>query len=123
MTATEKLSKAERWRLKKAGPGGYYDSDQTAGWNGAFLVPLEGEMWQVIISDGGGWRHLSATNAQRRQLPSWHIMCRLRDAFFPDDSWVVQFHPPKTAYINDHAYVLHLWECLDGFPTPLECMV
>jgi hypothetical protein len=121
MTVTEKLCKADRWRIKKG--AGQLDSNQTDGWNGAFIVPLEGEMWQVIISDQCGWRHLSATNAQKKQLPSWHIMCRLRDAFFPDDAWVVQFHPPKEDYIDIHPYVLHLWECLDGFPTPIFALV
>lgn len=124
MTTTEKLAKAERWRITKGTLGAQLDSDATYGWNGAFLVPLDGQMWQVIISDGGGWRHLSATNAQKRETPSWHTMCRLRDYFFDDSAWVVQFHPPKEAYINDHPFVLHLWESLDAeMPVPVIGLV
>lgn len=124
MTATEKLARANRWRIRKGTLEGRLDSEDTDGWNGAFIVPIDGEMWQVIISDGGGWRHLSATNAQKRQLPPWNVMSRLRDYFFPDDSWVVQFHPPKDCYINDHPFVLHLWESYDTqMPTPLLVMV
>jgi hypothetical protein len=98
-------------------------STDSAGWNGAFMVPLNGQLWQVIIGDGSaldtGWRHLSVTNAQRRELPPWEVMCRLKDLFFADDAWVVQFHPPKEVYVNDHPYVLHLWEPLDAeLPTP-----
>lgn len=115
VTGLEKLMRAERWRIK-TGP---LSSDSPAGFNGAFLVPLEGEMWHVIISDGMGWRHLSATNAQKKQLPSWRVMCRLKDAFFGDDAWVAQFHPPKDQYVDDHPFCLHLWESIDAqMPTP-----
>lgn len=120
MTCLEKLCRANRWRIKT----GTMASDETHGWNGAFLVPLEGEMWQVIISDGGGWRHLSVANAQRRLMPSWNIMCRLKELFFDDESWVMELHPAKSAYINDHPFCLHLWEPLsEKLPVPYECMV
>ena len=120
MTCLEKLAKANRWRIRTGKMG----SDDTAGWNGAFIVPLEGHMWQVLISDGMGFRHLSATNAQKSMLPSWNVMCRLRDYFFADDAWVMQLHPPKDEYINDHPYVLHLWESLnDPIPIPPNFMV
>src|ERR1700751_2531619 len=108
MTCLEKLSKANRWRVRTGKMG----SDESAGWNGAFIVPLEGEMWQVILSDGLGWRHLSITNAQTRELPSWNTMCRVKELFFGDDEWALQFHPPKADYINDHPFVLHLWQPL-----------
>jgi hypothetical protein len=108
-TCLEKLRRAERWRIRK-GPGA---SDETEGWNGAFLVPLEGELWHVIISDKMGWRHLSVSNAQKKVLPTWGIMCRLKDAFFGDADWVCQWHPAKEDYINDHPFCLHLWQALD----------
>ena len=83
------------------------------------MVPMEGEFWQVRLSDGMGWRHLSVTNAQRKALPTWNVMCRLKEAFWGDDEWVVQFHPPKEEYINDHPFVLHLWSPLnDTLPRP-----
>ena len=120
MTCLEKLVRANRWRIKT----GELGSDETAGFNGAFLVPMEGEMWQVILSDGMGWRHLSITNAQRHQMPSWNIMCRVKELFFGDDDWCVQFHPAKEDYINDHPWVLHLWQPLnEKLPTPYVFMV
>jgi hypothetical protein len=120
MTGLEKLIKANRWRIRT----GQYGSDETAGWNGCFLVPLEGEMWHVMLGDGMGWQHLSISNAQRRILPSWNVMCRVKEAFFSDEDWCVQFHPAKDDYINDHPYTLHLWRPLnEPLPVPHACLV
>ena len=99
-------------------------SDETAGWNGVFIVPLEGEMWKVMIADGMGWQHLSISNAQRRLLPSWTVMCRIKEAFFSDDDWVVQYHPAKADYVNDHPFTLHLWRPLnESLPVPYAALV
>ncbi|HET9363943.1 MAG TPA: hypothetical protein VFP71_03050 [Candidatus Angelobacter sp.] len=115
MTCTEKLSRASRWRIRT----GAFSSTEVDGWNGHFLVPLEGELWHVIISDQCEWRHLSVTNAQKKMLPSWNIMCRLKDAFFGDEDWVCQYHPAKDDNINDHPFCLHLWQPLnEQLPTP-----
>ena len=120
MTALEKLVRANRWRIKT----GKLASDETSGFNGAFLVPLDGELWYVIISDDLGWRHLSVTNAQKKVIPPWTIMCRLKDAFFADQEWAVQYHPAKDDNVNDHAYCLHLWSPLnEELPKPPIFMV
>lgn len=105
MTGLEKLSRANRWRIR----AGQFASTDQDGFNGHFLVPLNGELWHVIIADGWGWKHLSVTNAQKRMMPPWEIMCRLKEAFFADDEWACQFHPAKDDYVNDHPYCLHLW--------------
>jgi len=120
MTCLEKLIRANRWRIRQ----GKYASDDTAGWNGQFLVPLDGELWLVQISDGEGWRHLSVSNAQKKLIPSWYTMCRLKSSFFGDEDWVVQFHPGKSDYINDHPSCLHLWQPLnDELPHPSFTLV
>jgi hypothetical protein len=120
MTGLEKLCKANRWRIKT----GRMASDETAGWNGCFLVPMEGEMWHVMIADGMGWKHLSIKNAQRRILPPWNVMCRVKELFYADDEWAVQFHPAREDYVNDHPGVLHLWCPLnESLPKPPICMV
>lgn len=119
-TCLEKIRRAERWRVKDGKMG----SDQTAGWNGCFVIPLEGQLWQVTISDGMGWRHLSATNAQKRQLPPWEVMTRLKDLFFADEEWVTLFIPAKADYINDHPWVHHLWSPTDvEMPRPYAALV
>jgi hypothetical protein len=109
MTTLEKLRRAERWRIKT----GEFASAETDGWNGHFLCPIDGELWYVRLSDGWGWRHLSISNAQRKVLPSWQIMCRAKDAFWDDEIYVVQYHPAKGDHINDCGWCLHLWEPLE----------
>jgi hypothetical protein len=115
VTTLEKLLKANRWRIRN----GKMASDETYGFNGAFLVPIDGAMWHVIISDGMGWKHLSITNAERKVLPSWNVMCRAKDLFFADDEWTVQFMPAKDDNINDHPFCLHIWMPLnEEMPRP-----
>jgi hypothetical protein len=119
-TSLEKLCRANRWRIR----AGELGSSEVDGWNGHFIVPLDGELWHVMLSDGAGWKHLSVTNAQKRMLPSWTTMCRLRDAFFDDADWVVQFHPAKDDNINAHPYCLHLWMPLnEDLPHPSFVLV
>jgi hypothetical protein len=108
-TCLEKLMRANRWRVRT----GKYASEDSAGWNGVFLVPIDGEIYNVMIGDGMGFRHLSVTNAQKKKLPDWTTMCRLKDMFFSEDSWVVQYHPPKEEHVNFHPFCLHLWESID----------
>jgi hypothetical protein len=116
VTTLAKLRRAERWRTK--------GSDETDGWNGDFLVPLDGELWHVRISDGWGWRHASVSNAQRKVIPSWTTMSRIKACFFADDAWVVEYHPPKEDNVNDCEFCLHLWESLDEkMPIPPVILV
>jgi hypothetical protein len=108
-TALEKLMRANRWRIR-TGKAGTTEID---GFNGAFLIPLEGEMYHVMISDGMGWKHVSIVNAQRKVLPPWSVMTRVKDLFFADDEWCCQFFPAKDDYVNDLPWCLHLWMPLD----------
>jgi hypothetical protein len=114
-TALEKILRANRWRIRE----GRMASEDVDGWNGAFLVPLDGELYHVMISDGEGFRHLSCTNAQKKVLPPWSAMTRLKEMFWADDDWVVLYIPAKDVYINDHPYCHHLWQPLnESLPTP-----
>ena len=61
----------------------------------------------VIWSFGGGWDHVSVSFSYR--CPTWEEMCRVKDVFFHDEECVVQYHPPKSQYVNKHPYCLHLW--------------
>jgi hypothetical protein len=120
MTCLEKLRKAERWRITT----GKMASDATYGWNGHFLVPLEGQIWLVRISDEMGWRHLSVSNSQNRKLPDWMVLRRLKEAFYADEEWACQYFPAREEYINDCQWCLHLWSPLnDTLPTPSFVLV
>lgn len=95
----------EKFRVKT----GIYASDETFGTNGQFIVislklprPL-----RIIASDGGGWEHVSVSLQDR--CPSWDEMNFTKDLFWDEDDCVVQFHPPRADYINNHPYCLHLW--------------
>lgn len=97
--------KAERYRVRR----GVMASDSHYGNNGAFLVPCGKETLMVVASDGAGWDHVSVSLQHR--CPTWEEICFVKDLFFRDDEWAVQFHPARSAYVNDHPYCLHLWRC------------
>lgn len=103
-------------------------SSRSDGWNGAFRIPRYGlDYFMIICSDGGGWDHVSvhiADNMNMLSTPNWQDMCRIKDMFFSDDEVVVQFHPAKKNYVNNHRHTLHLWRCQNQeFPTPPKLFV
>lgn len=75
--------------------------------NGAFRLRIKGEEWTVIASSEFGWEHVSISHT--RKMPSWAVMCALKDLFFAEDEVVMQLHPAKRDYVNHHPYCLHLW--------------
>ncbi len=93
-----------QYRVKSGALG----SDDTFGNNGLFIVPFKSFKLQVIASDGEGWEHASVSLPNR--CPNWEEMCFIKDLFWGEDKWVVQFHPPKSEYVNNHPYCLHLWK-------------
>lgn len=84
----------------------------------AFKHPaITGYYFNVIVSDGMGWDHVSVTlfeivgqkSKGVPRTPTWGEMCLIKDFFFNKDECVVQFHPPESEYVNTHKYCLHLW--------------
>jgi len=61
----------------------------------------------VVFSWGDGWDHVSVSYKNR--CCTWGEMCEIKDIFFREDECVVQYHPAKVDYVNNHPYVLHLW--------------
>jgi hypothetical protein len=53
------------------------------------------------------WEHVSVS--RHNECPSWDDMCFVKGLFWGEDETVVQFHPPKSEYVNNHPYCLHLW--------------
>lgn len=84
-------------------------SDETYGANGQFLVKSIKFPRAILvqISDGGGWEHLSAAFQDR--CPTWEEMSALKEMFWDSNDLVVQYHPIKSEYVNNHPYCLHLW--------------
>lgn len=98
---------------------GAYASDESFGFNGMFHVEADGCQLRCIASDGGGWQHVSVSQLGSKHPPRWGVMCAIKDLFFEDEDWVVQFHPAKSEYVNNHEGCLHLWRCTESpQPTP-----
>jgi hypothetical protein len=67
------------------------------------------------------WEHVSVSTTRR--IPNWREMCFVKDLFWSEEECVVQFHPPRSAYINNHPHCLHLWRQKAGFPMPPSILV
>lgn len=107
----------EKFRIKK----GVMASDSSYGNNGAFEIPLSNRTTAfVIASDGEGWEHVSVhvISNQLERTPTWAEMCKIKDLFWDEEETVIQFHPPKSQYVNNHKHCLHLWKPI-GFEIPL----
>jgi hypothetical protein len=78
----------------------------------------------VIWSNGGGWEHVSIAPYKHSHTPTWDEMCALKDMFFYDEETVVQYHPPKSEYVNNMPNCLHLWRPIyENIPQPPSIMV
>lgn len=119
----------EEYRIR-SGP---YASDWTYGHNGAFALPpvigsramiviaSDGRDWQAAGLDGEPWEHVSVHcyQGKRQFTPTWIEMCAVKDMFWDTEDVVIQFHPRKSDYVNNHANTLHLWRPVSGsIPTP-----
>lgn len=81
--------------------------------NGFFHIPLkDGATANVQASEGLGWEHVSVHVVEDDQMftPTWDEMCAIKDIFWDEEDCVVQYHPPKSMYVNHHEHVLHLWK-------------
>lgn len=116
----------EEHRWKNA-PHGYATSQGQP--FGAFIIPAKvaGRTLKVIACDGEetGWEHVSVSLGDRPdRCPSWDEMCLVKSLFWSDEESVVQFHPPKSEYVNAHSGCLHLWKCVNQqFPIPPSILV
>jgi len=103
----------EKYRVQH----GQYSTPVDSLW-GLFFVPIfKGEYLMCIASNGNDeypWEHVSVSlvNHKRKHLkkcPTWNQMCQIKDLFWQEEDTVIQFHPPKSEYVNAHDYCLHLW--------------
>lgn len=72
----------------------------------------------IIWSWGDGWEHVSVCPLNG-SMPTWDDMCLIKDMFWKDEECVVQYHPPKSEYVNNMPNCLHLWKPLfENMPMP-----
>lgn len=90
---------------------------------GAFEIRMpNGERAFAIASSGEGWEHVSVSLPNR--CPTWAEMCFVKRMFWSDEDCVVQYHPPKSEYVDCHPHCLHLWRPLESaMPRPPHWMV
>lgn len=101
---------------------GVMGSDDSFGNNGLFIIPHTTYELQVIASDGEGWEHVSVS--LRNRAPNWEQMSYIKSLFWDDEDCVVQYHPPKSEYVNNHNFCLHLWRPIDKeIPMPPSILV
>jgi len=118
----------EKYRLKNHPVLG---SDASFGCNGFFIIPhykILDYFFNVQASDGLGWQHVSVTLYSTRinvkRCCTWEEMCFIKSVFWENDETVIQFHPPKSEYVNNHPFCLHLWKAENfEFPLPDSLMV
>lgn len=78
----------------------------------------------AIASDQEGWEHVSVVLEGRKRTPNWDEMSYIKSLFWDEEDWVVQFHPAKSSYVNNHPYCLHLWRSTDQrMPNPDSILV
>lgn len=75
-----------------------------------------GQRLKIIASPGDAnesipWEHVSVSCYNR--CPNWTEMCFVKDLFWDAEEAVMQLHPPKSDYVNQHPYCLHLWKPLN----------
>lgn len=95
---------------------------------GAFFVPNRPSITplKVICSPfddkSQTWQHVSVSLPNR--TPFWSEMVKVKDLFWEEEDTVLQFHPPKSKYVNNMKFCLHMWKhnSMD-FPVPETYLV
>lgn len=126
----------EQYRISEGRMG----STAEAGNNGAFQIPNKGgatthrvslrkhRMMFVVASAGEGWEHVSVhvydAFHEIFYIPDWNEMCYIKELFWDPEDVVMQLHPKKSEYVNNHKHVLHLWRpIIEIIPTPPSILV
>lgn len=103
---------------------GELGTNPSDGFNGAFQLVINNVWVGIIASDGAGWDHVSVSLIRSVGTPSWSIMQKVKELFWDDEVAVMQLHPPKSTWVNNHPGCLHLWRPQqEKIPLPPPIMV
>ena len=101
--------------IEKQRIGGDPNSGPYGQWR--LVCPITGRRLTVIASDGRDWveeklpgdpwEHVSVSSPFG--CPTWAEMVWVKDLFWHADECVIEYHPPKSDYVNVHPNVLHMW--------------
>ncbi len=90
--------------------------------NGFFAIQRKGAILRIVASQDEEWEHVSISLEKR--CPTWEEMCFVKDLFWAPDECVMQLHPPKEDWVNNHPYCLHLWKPIQAeIPRPPALLV
>ncbi len=77
---------------------------------------------RIIASWGMNWEHVSVSRQDK--CPVWEEMDYIKRLFWDDKEPVMQLHPPRSQWVNNHPYCLHLWKPMrQEIPLPPTKMV
>ena len=68
----------------------------------------------LVATHDGEYDHVSVSPFNPRIIPTWDMMCELKDLCFKPEDEAYQIHPPKSEYVNIMPNCLHLWAKADG---------
>ena len=96
-----------------------YYYDETC--EGMFEMVINGKPYFIIASFDEGWQHVSVS-CFYNIMPTWDIMEIIKNKFFRDDEFVVEYHPKKEDYVNNKENCLHMWSPI-GYDLPYPDLV
>jgi hypothetical protein len=100
-----------RFRVQDRSLGFHQDAENCPDF-GAFLLPpkIGNRRIFAIASNGEGWEHVSVSIRQGNKCPTptWEEMTYVKSVFWDDEDCVIEYHPPKSEYVNQFN-CLHLW--------------
>lgn len=107
-------SHINKYRIRK----GPLASEDSYCMTGSFYITLPSGAKSYVISSEGldrpgmEWKHVSVSILKQERCPTWQEMCYIKDIFWDHEECVFQLHPPRSKYVNNHPYCLHLWKPL-----------
>lgn len=87
-----------------------FEYDETC--EGMFDLCINEKWYFVVVSVGEGWQHVSVSGHEGI-MPTWDVMDTIKNKFFRDEEFVVEYHPKKAEYVNNLENCLHMWAPLD----------
>lgn len=82
---------------------------------GWFTFEYNGKIFAAMADAQTEWEHVSVSS---KRTPTWDEMCYVKSLFFEENDCVVQYHPPKSDYVNVAKTCLHLWKFKGDMPRP-----
>lgn len=65
------------------------------------------------VKEGKTMNLLHISVSLKNRNPNWDEMCFVKEKLLGDEMPAVQFHPPRSEYVNEHEHCLHIWASED----------